>query len=458
MSDQFLYVQAQDFSLAGAGAIAGATSITLKSFKTIDGALLTMSNFGTIGFGTLEPDNGTQEEQISFTGVSQNANGTATLTGVYSVLFISPYTQSSGLAKTHPGSSSFIISNTAGFYDKLTSKNDDETITGVWTFTVPNYPQVDNSATLPTLSAQLATKAYVDSVAIAGAPKATDSVYGITRLSVAAVSAVAPIAVGDNDPRVPTQNENDALVGNNTAIAVGSGNLFVTQTGLQKSSETYGATATGNDTYVVTLSPVPTSYDNGRHYFIKVDVGNTGSATVNFNGLGAINIVTGISTALVTGDMVANGIYELIYNSTGTVFQLVNPSSAILVPITYTNSTTTKDASDASATQNIAHGLGKIPKFVSISCTLATGVVWSGAGAKAVLFANTFYNGTTQSSQSFYTFLGDVAQGATFTLNAANATATTVGVVTFDATNIIITWTKTGSPTGVYNLLWRAEA
>lgn len=36
----------------------------------------------------------------------------------------------------------------------------------------------------------------------------------------------------------------------------------------------------------------------------------------------------------------------------------------------YTNGDTTKGASDASATQNIAHGLGRLPKKVKITAQL----------------------------------------------------------------------------------------
>jgi len=142
------------------------------------------------------------------------------------VLFIAPYTQSSGLAKTHAGSTSLVISNTAGFYDKLTSKSDDETITGIWTFTNPNYPRMDTATPAPVTDGEFATKKYVDDTAIAGAPKATDSVYGITRLSTPAVDPAIPIAVGDNDGRVPTQAENDALVG--TSGTPSSSNKYVT--------------------------------------------------------------------------------------------------------------------------------------------------------------------------------------------------------------------------------------
>ncbi len=207
MSDNFLYVQNQPTTLAGAGVSLGDTSITLTSFLQIDGSTtLTMANFGTIGYGTLEPNNGTQEEQISFSGIVQNANGTATLTSVKTVLFISPYTESSGLAKTHPGGVQFVVSNTAAFYDKLTSKNDDETVGGTWTFTAPNYPQIDTPATLPTLSAQFATKQYVDGVAVAGAPDATTTVKGIVELATAAETAAGTATGGTAANLVPANS------------------------------------------------------------------------------------------------------------------------------------------------------------------------------------------------------------------------------------------------------------
>lgn len=113
------FVQVQPFALSGAGAIAGATTITLQSMTTIDGDPLEMTSFGDVGYGTLEPGNGNLEEQISFTGITQNANGTATLTGVKSIEFISPYDENDGLTKTHAGSTTFVISNTSAFYNAI---------------------------------------------------------------------------------------------------------------------------------------------------------------------------------------------------------------------------------------------------------------------------------------------------------------------------------------------------
>ncbi len=123
---------------------------------------------------------------------------------------------------------------------------------------------------------------------------------------------------------------------------------------------------------------------------------------------------------------------------------------------TFKNGTTTKDAADASTTQNIAHGLGKIPKFVRIIARVVPA-----AGNIETRESMTVYNGTTQSSMSFTdTGTGSNALSTNFILTTSGSSGTNKqeGVVTFDGTNIIITWTKTGSPTGSYTLLWEAFA
>lgn len=273
----FLVAQLQPYALAGGGAVAGATSITLKSFQSINGVNLAMSDFGSVGFGTLEPGNGTQEEQISFTGIVQNSNGSATLTGVKTVLFLSPYTESSGLSKTHPGSTAFVISNTAGFYNEFAVKSNDETITGQWTFdSFPITPSNSNAST---------------------------TVKGVTKLSVPPISATDPIAAGDNDPRLPV----------------------------------YAASSTGNDSYAITVSPAPTAYAVNQHYFVQFDVTNTGAATLDVNGLGAKSILSTAGTALSESAIGAGQVIEVVYD--GTQFRLVS-STNIPSVISYTSSTT----------------------------------------------------------------------------------------------------------------------
>ena len=80
----------------------------------------------------------------------------------------------------------------------------------------------------PTFNAneQLVDKQYVDGVAIAGSPDSSTSVKGIGRISVAPVSSTIPIFVGDNDPRLPTQDENNALAGN-SGTAVSTSNKLI---------------------------------------------------------------------------------------------------------------------------------------------------------------------------------------------------------------------------------------
>jgi hypothetical protein len=74
MADNNKYLQTQAYALAGAGITLGATSITLTSMLQIDGATeVLMTDFGSKGFATIEPGNGTREEQIVFTGITQNS-------------------------------------------------------------------------------------------------------------------------------------------------------------------------------------------------------------------------------------------------------------------------------------------------------------------------------------------------------------------------------------------------
>jgi len=235
------FIQAQSFAITSAGAALGDTTLTLQSFKQIDGTTnIVTADLGDYCFGTIEPNNGTQEEATRFTGVTQNANGTATLTGVYSVGFVSPYTATSGLAKSHAGGATFILSNDAGFYNQFATPANNNTWTGSNTFTqdviVPLTPSVASAATskyyitgvdaltvhlassetitgaktftvLPTIpatpsaSTDAASKGYVDGVAFAGAPNASTSVKGIVQEATQA-QVDATLATGSTGARL----------------------------------------------------------------------------------------------------------------------------------------------------------------------------------------------------------------------------------------------------------------
>jgi hypothetical protein len=424
MSDNFKYVQAQDFQLNGAGAIAGATTIVLQSFTQIDGTtLLTMTDFGTVGFATIEPGNGILEEQISFTGVTQNANGTATLTGVSTVLFVSPYTATSGLARTHAGSTSLIISNTAGFYDKFLGKANDETITGLWTFPSGASNPALSSYSAPTTDVQLAAKKYVDDSVTAGAPDASTTTKGITKLDTAPSSPTAPIAVGVNSLLVaPATGTSGGILGF-TSTTVRASSVLLTNHALIVGG---GAGAT----------PTP--------------LASLGTSSTVLHGAAAGDPTWGAVslTADVSGTLpVANG-------GTGvTSFSL-----------TWKNGVTTRAADTASGSQTIAHGLGRTPIKVRMTVNLSQAAA-TGLATSRVAYSFGSYDGTnTNSVYSSPSIEGGqsalAGNDSTYIIfisyNTSGGVIGQKATVAVDGTNITLTWTMVSSGAGSnnMNILW----
>ena len=362
MTTLFKYVQAQNFSLAGAGAIAGATSVIVKSFKGIDGVTdLTMTDFGAIGFATIEPGNGTQEEQISFTGVTQNANGTATLTGVKTVIFINPYTATSGLAKTHPGSATLIITNTAGFYDQFAAKSNDEIVTGYWEGPDPLTPQgyVTNAYMLALINGGIISFDAMVELGIAGENiVAGNLIYfsevdnewlkcdADTLATIFNVKLGIAQGAGSNGTNITGGvltrgsyttsglTQGDLCYASNTAGGINSGTAGTVPRviGIAKDSTTlyfdpdfqnelysYAVDSVGTDAYAVTLSGALSVPFVGMEISFKAGAPNTGGCTIAVNGGSAKAIVKNVSDALGTGDIVLNQIVKLVYDGTNWV-------------------------------------------------------------------------------------------------------------------------------------------
>lgn len=118
-------------SLSAAG-----TSMTIVPYPTdLDGVKLTMSDFGTLPTLTVDPKVAGVEEIISFTGIIDNGNNTATLTGLTRNLEgKSPYTASLLAARAHGSSATVVFSDNPQVYASFPAKNNDETILGNWTF------------------------------------------------------------------------------------------------------------------------------------------------------------------------------------------------------------------------------------------------------------------------------------------------------------------------------------
>jgi hypothetical protein len=135
-------------------------------------------------------------------------------------------------------------------------------------------------------------------------------------------------------------------------------------------------------------------------------------------------------------------------------------------PNTFKCGIATKNITDASTIQNIPHGLGRVPKIVRVTahCVFAATLsqicngVYDGTNHSGISICMT-EGATTATIDNIYSSatqeLGFTALGTTSPFNGANKQS---GIITVDATNIIITWTKTGTvASNVVNILWEVS-
>lgn len=294
-----LTVQAQKFKLSGSGCTSTATSINVQNFYLPDGTTaITTANFGsTTNYLTLEPGT-SREEQISFTGVTDNGSGSFTLTGVTRGLrFVSPYDEVTANKFSHAGGSILVITNTAAFYGLFLDKATAQTITSVKTFSTT--PIISN---VPTTGTEAANKTYVDGVAVAGAPNADTTTKGIVEEA--------------------TQAEVDAK----TATG-GTGAKLFQNLSTQRSTllSDYVADTGVANAYIITPVPAITAYVTGQIFTLKLLNTNTLTSTINVSGLGVKTIkkLDG-ATNLASGDIVAGQLVRLQYD--GTNMQMGSPT------------------------------------------------------------------------------------------------------------------------------------
>jgi len=162
-------------TLAGGLASGGSeTTIDLSSVTTTDSHALTMSDIGDIGFVVINPGGSTMEI-CSFTGITSTQ-----LTGVVRGLPFYGTSTSAVTAnkKAHGSGETVIISNNHHWFQRYGALSDDETITGAW------------SGPTPTNSDHLATKGYVDGVAIGSLTHDANIVAGNAGETVAAGNLV----------------------------------------------------------------------------------------------------------------------------------------------------------------------------------------------------------------------------------------------------------------------------
>lgn len=162
------------------------TTIALSSF-TEPGTNIpyTMTYLNSsIEFATINPigagnPTGNKSEFVSFTGITQNSNGTALLTGVTRGLSRSyPYTASSTQAYSAPGQTQFILSSPPQFYNQYANLSNSQVITGQWQFTT-----LPTSSVACTSGTQFCNKAYIDAGLNQGAATSTFANLGLVWLA-----------------------------------------------------------------------------------------------------------------------------------------------------------------------------------------------------------------------------------------------------------------------------------
>lgn len=253
----------------------------------------------------------------------------------------------------------------------------------------------------------------------------------------------------------PTAGEKAGLVGNNTDIAVGADNKFVTQTGLQHGAEKYAADAGSDDTYVITLDPAPTSYTAGMVVHFKANTVNTGACTLNVNGLGAKTIVKEYNITLADGDIKAGQLVSVIYD--GTNFQMLSPvgNTPATLPIFKSGIGSFGQSTAGTYTITIAHGLGKTPKSIRLDC------------AYGQAHSHGYYN--SSSSNCVYSmfdsngsnYSASISNSLGFISNSyASATSCNITVSSIDETNITLSVSATQgySDHPFFYYVWEAEA
>ncbi len=119
----------------------------------------------------------------------------------------------------------------------------------------------------------------------------------------------------------------------------GAATLVQVQTG----STVFAVDAEANDTYVATLSPAISSLTNGMVVRVSFNTVNTGAATLNLNGLGAVTIKKMNDQDLDDGDIEAGQIATLVYDGTADVFQM---QSQIAAAVSATNITVADESAD----------------------------------------------------------------------------------------------------------------
>lgn len=240
-----------------------------------------------------------------------------------------------------------------------------------------------------------------------------------------------------------------ALVADSSVAAGVAYKGVATAKEIQDQKYTYAAASVlSASVYGITFPQIVSVLSAGQAFAIKWPNTNTNSViALQVSSLVAQRIFKQDLSNPVPGDIRASMIG--IVENDGTNWQLITPNNS---PI-FRNGITTKNLADAdAATTVIAHTLGVIPKRVRITAMLALtqgdqqSVGVFDAGGQNYVQARTTAADNTNATGTGICRLGD------------DAARYQIATCTVDATNITLTWAKTSTPAGTFNIIWEACA
>lgn len=169
------------------------SSFKLSSFKEpVSNIPYTMSYLNSdIEYGTISPQSSISEF-VSFSGITQNSDGSATLTGVVRGMSRTPGTggcvASTTLAQSHAGQSIFILSNPPCQLAEYIPLRTIATSSAILVFSSTSPPRLDqpglqSSGTYNATTSEFVTWAGLMAVTNAGTVNATQAVKGIIQLA-----------------------------------------------------------------------------------------------------------------------------------------------------------------------------------------------------------------------------------------------------------------------------------
>lgn len=357
------------------------TQVDVGSITTFDGEVIDINDFIQLGRWnlTISPQSPSTVEYIKGTTINPVGPNFAGATRGLSATGDSVVTANK---KYHPVGAQVLISWGTHDIQQMMDLHSNQTTDGIKIFT--SSPQVPS----PVLPTDAVSKSYSDSSSSSGAADASTTTKGLSRLSKSPNKTIGTFTVTVASPAVFTLNShgltlNDSvrftttgalptglainttyyiiaagLTTNTFEVSITLGGAAVNTTGTQSGVHTlvkttpivltdndyrlnpnnYAVDLGANDTYAITLADPPVSYVTGQQFSFKANTANTGAASLNVNSLGAKAIKKDVNVDLATGDILANQIVFVEYDSTN--FQIISRTSTQPTVQTFTSSGT----------------------------------------------------------------------------------------------------------------------